>query len=330
MKSLIRFLITPHTLATACSYGVLFCCICCVSYANASDKWLDEAQASWKVAKESADKFQGRIEVRDSSNGLAEIPSTIVDFKQNLPWRLVHLKYTSQRKATELVTGLNSAYAFQLKRTADTAPWVQIDGAPASSADNVIKDANESMTFGKYMLFQCPYVAVWDLVSQDTFVVTEASQANRDGINLFKVSFTNTHEVTAAPFCPVQAGTIFFDRENGWCIKEAEFATKYANGEKRETVATEYQLVEGAVIPKRYYQVREGGPTPRSTVEYLAYVQVADVLPPESEFKLAAFGIGEPKEFESGSHGWIWLALAGLIAVLCAFVMTRVLRSKRA
>jgi hypothetical protein len=297
-----------------------------------------EAPRAWARYRTFADRLQGSYTMEFSRDGQL-VNRMVTQVKQNERSRLVIYQHEVNADAPRIAqSGIvavhNPLYSFSLRRSGPTSPWaiVDINDRRESELPNPIQDAANRNIMGA-VLTLAHAKSLEELLAQPAFRLLGVAESVHDGTPAVSLKFANVHELNDKPFFPVQGGTIVLDPSQSWCVRSAELDCLYANARARERVEHRYRpSAEGFPMPLSKTIARESvdetGQVMRGTLVNRFEFAVVQELPDDSEFTLSAFGFPEPDFAAKGSNLYLWLGAAGMVCLITAIVLRKLLRRR--
>jgi hypothetical protein len=308
------------------------------SFDDLTQRFEREAPRAWARYRSFADRLQGSYTM-EFSRDRQLVNRMVTEVKQNEHSRLVIYQHEVNADAPRIAqSGIaavhNSLYSFSLRRSGATSPWViaDINHRREGELPNPIQDA-ENRNIMAAMLTLTYAKSLEELLAQPTFRLVGVAETVHDGTRAVSFKFVNVHELNERPFFPVQGGTIVLDPTQSWCVRSAELDCLYANGRARERVDHRYRAsADGFAMPLSKTIAREfvdeTGELMRGTLVNRFKFDVVQELPDDSEFTLSAFGFPEPDFARKGSNLYVWLGAAGIVCLVTAIVLRKLLRRR--
>src|SRR5579875_2880541 len=265
-------------------------------------RFLEEYPKALKAWEEKFFNAEGRVELTGHGKRRnAEVTSHIIySFKCKLPnMAVLDSVIDSDGPATRSVQGYNRDYSFNLKKSSEAADFFVQSLKPANGEGRVAR----SSPLWNFLWF--PYACVFPnihMISSPRFVVKAVSPLVRNGKSLLRIEFDDPwpHDPNAS--IPKNLtdvggydGYFVASPEEMWVLYEFECRQKKGASRPLYKGTVDYEgTVDGFPIPRhvtrRTFKLPEGDLVGEYSYEF-KYFRFSDH--PESEFRLAAFGIPE-------------------------------------
>ena len=343
--------LVPH----ASSHGVLCSVFLLLGFASpglkAQDeealkkRFMDDAPRSWAAFNAHVFHLQGRLRLVIKKQG-KEIAKKTWEFKEKPGCRLAESEDTDLESQTTdfRLYASNPNYIFSLRRKSADSPWALTDMTKKQPGVEFQLPQNEyQYEIGsgvQSVLTVAARSQLADLIRQPSFHVIHAALVRQEGPELVQIEFDNRHPVSQGPFEPVQSGTVLLDPERSWCVRGYEIHTEFSNSLsicRSDVIAIRDSSVAHLPLPVHIAhtttsEVTEpgyAGQTIASSSDLQYDLEEPHPLP-DSDFRLAAFGLPEP-ELPATRPWWsLWAIGTALLCIAAAGVWWWFLRRKAA
>ena len=296
------------------------------------DRFRDEAPKKWMALHDSAMHLQGKIEaVNEPIEGLPETAKvisthTVKGFGDGF---LHHFRYSSSGNVVDNLRGVNSDYAFMVKRPKADAdkPWTI--GYLGQDRARVLGDIQK---FGE-PIFVSHQVDGQDLawtVAQPGFRINALTEVVEGARKLAKLDFSSS-DYRRKDY-QIKGGTVLLDPARSWSVVGFDLRLQL-DVPASATGTVEYGAdIAGCPVPLGYrmdFKARDAiGPLHRRITA--AYALEAGTGPP-SEFRLDHYGLPEPGKPKAGGWPfWAWsIAFAACSLFLSIALRVRSRTSER-
>ncbi len=302
---------------------------------TAEERFRNEAPAAWDEYDRHMEAYQGKLTFDVSSNVANLKEQTQYEYKANQRCWLIIQQSVLETDRSGFVYAMNPRYAFILRRTSPTSPWVaqSVSDTTKGENDSTIEEALRKLDIikrGARRLTQFHYGAqnFQEILKKPSFRVVEAKPVHRDGEELVEVVFTNAHPATSDSFNPVQGGTMLLDPRHHWVLRSAQCKLKYSDAEGQYKVHVEpADLAATFLLPRRVvltedgvFSATQGRLQKQATITF--DLNVPSRLPRDDEFTLTAFGLPEPGGFPRQPTPWyFWAGLVGIVCISLAVLV---------
>jgi hypothetical protein len=257
---------------------------------------LDRIRIEYSAALKQIEDYYAHIKGRGRKisdlYGGVHTDSTL-EFSENGDWRDVAMTARATRgdKTTyaESVWAKNSQYQFQLLRVSHQDAYAVRDyGTPSGDVFSAYGRYNKICGMFVTASHNIMEVPVSLLLSDPSFVLTEASEIQYKGRKMIKLGFRCDGRLKVFP--SLYSGSVVISPADHYSIYQWEaFRSKKMVPSRSEIEYSEPH--EGIPVPRRVFLEHTGdSAAARHVVEF---DEISPALPPESDFRLAAFGLPE-------------------------------------
>ena len=308
-------------------------------------RFMDEAPRSWDAFNAHVFELQGRNRVVFKKQG-KETTVMTGEFKEKPGCRLLESEDADLENQTTdyQLYGSNPNYIFSLRRKSADSPWVLTDMTKKQPGVEFQLPQNEyQYEIGRgvqSVLTEAGYSQLGDLVRLPNFHVLHAALINQEGSELAQIEFANRHPVGQGRFEPVQSGTVLLDPQRSWCVRGYVIHAEFGNAQevcRSDVITVRDSSAPHLPLPVHIAKTRttkatEGtyaGQTITGSSDLQYDLEEPHPLP-DSDFRLAAFGLPEPSEPARPlrQRWYMWAITAGLILLVAAMAYSRFLRRK--
>lgn len=260
-------------------------------------------------------------------------------YKRRGEWKVFLEDYKDQ-SGVSTCSGVNSKYAFSLKRSKAGNPWelseidtdlsdgIQIAGVKALTEDF-------ALIFSPYNL--AGHGSVFALMQRPGFKLTKAEVVSQAGLTLTKFWFhAAPDEVTAKQegAVPIEGdGWLLMEPNSYFRVHECELPFDVSNEKLRSVIQPRKSVLKFSYaaepgfpllrqLTSSTYARSDGKETSRADVDYFFEKRT----PTESDFRLSAFGLPEPMIASRptwSSHPFLWFSVAAFVFFALAFAIRR-------
>jgi hypothetical protein len=295
-------------------------------------RFMDEAPRSWDAFNSHVFELQGGHRVVHKKQG-KETSRKTWKVKEKPGCRLAESEETDLENQTTdyRLYASNPDYIFSLRRKSADSPWVLTDVTRKQPGVEFRLPQNEYQyeigSSVQSVLTVAGLSQLADLVRQPSFHVTHAALVRQEGTELVQIEFDNRHPVSRGPFEPVQSGIVLLDPERSWCVRGYEIHAEYSNSAsvcRSDVIEMRDSSVPHFPLPTHIAntitsQATEPGYVGQTIISSMdARYDLEEPHPsPDSDFRLPAFGLPEPRE---ASRAWwsLWAVGASLACIAAA------------
>ncbi len=305
-------------------------------------RFREHAPAAWQTIRTILGRLQVKIFAKTTRDGMP-LQEGEVEIRQNAQCKMRMDK--NSLKPAQTVQAYNPLYSFDLRKEAPHRPWTvesleMSEKGRKTASHHVTHSVTDSVLYSVVRLAQTD---IEDLIKQPTFSIISVRPVQKESVSVIEVCFANRHDREKRPFCPIQAGTIYFDAARSWCIRSAVLDVEYlgASGKQYHDVVLSEDS-SGSFIPRRWVgrtmsfptqetKINPGKKTVTIVTEVDFQVKGISHMPGDQEFRLSAFGLPEPMGvvWEGNSSWQMWL-VGGALAAGILMILFRHLKHQAA
>jgi hypothetical protein len=308
---------------------------------DAIRKFEAEAFRAWQEYLPHTKKMVGKWEGKHTWAGKLQ-SHYIVELKQNNGCCMVISTplVAAQKMDDALLFANNSEYFFTLRKKKQARDWVLSDlGTDKKKMDQFVKS---TLLDGlDHLLAVEPDVRLTDLVALPYFKVVRARFVVLENRKLVELEFDSFHELPKKDWrVKVQKGTLILDPSNLWCLKSANLETVSFNPEAPNSPNWSWRPAKTVI--EYTYRSEDRVPVPESRIERASDehgqsesridygINLLDV--PDTDFRLSAFGLPEPKgvTWRKPIPYYLWIMGGGFASLVIGVFLRRWLAKKTA
>lgn len=293
------------------------------------EQFLKEAPVAWNEYASFLKTIQGKTISKATFTKDQRVTGGFLEILQNKDCKLIVAQDDHEKSTKGYLIGCNPDYCFKLTRLNPTDKWLFSSAHPSQNLQNekspLWEEPELFITLQTKALLTLERVDLRDLVKKKEFQIKSIKPVVYEGDPCVELTFNSRHEYPAKegsePYYPEQSGTLVLDPQKSWLLRKANLICDYIN-------------VQGMAFDKEI-KIRPG-PEPRFPIPVESNSKTKSVhsnrlfdytseksLPPDSRFRLPAYGFPEMGETQSPTRWYLWFTLAGLCFLLGGWLYSR-------